>query len=144
MERVPVDGVQPSQLYVDAGRLRDALAWFDPDDPSYDPVPVVDLAAHTDHPPAGTVDRPVLLDGHTRAVLAHLAGADSLRVDRVEPGPGLDMDLYAECVGWCREAGVTRVPDLVGRVVSTETFEREWVRRCQASPLYTPEGDGRD
>lgn len=139
MEHVPIDGVQPSQLHADAGQLRAALSWFDPDDPSYDPIPVVDLdeydvaATRLETPP----DRPVLLDGHTRALLVHLAGADSLRVHRAEPDPALDLDLYAECVRWCRAESVTRVADLVGRVVSTETFERKWVQRCHASPLYS-------
>lgn len=136
--RIPLDAVQPSQLYVDAGRLRAALEWFDPDDPSYDPVPVVDLAAHVDDAPT---DRPVPLDGHTRCLLAHLAGECELRVERVaEPDPDLDMELYAECVRWCLGEGVTGVSGLVGRVVSTETFEERWIRRCQASPLYS--GDG--
>ncbi|PSQ40153.1 histone acetyltransferase [Halobacteriales archaeon SW_5_70_135] len=138
-DRLPVGGVRPSQPYVDAARLHSALSWFDADDPSYDPIPVVDLAEHDaaaarlDEP----LDRPVALDGHTRALLAHLAGAETLRVERAEPDPALDLDLYAECVGWCREAGVVRVRDLVGRVVSPETFEREWTERCHASPLYT-------
>ncbi|PSQ37709.1 histone acetyltransferase [Halobacteriales archaeon SW_12_71_31] len=138
-DHLPVDGVQPSQPYVDAARLRSALEWFDADDPSYDPIPVIRLgehdaaAARLDEP----LDRPVALDGHTRALLAHLAGAETLRVERAEPDPALDLDLYAECVGWCHEAGVVRVRDLVGRVVSRETFEREWTERCHASPLYT-------
>ncbi len=155
VERVPIGEVRPSQLYVDAGRLHDALSWFDPDDPSYDPIPVVDLAAHVPENPAAFdahvdvdpdgIDRPVALDGHTRCLLAHLAGEDELRVERVtDLDPGLDLDLHAQCVGWCRAAGLSHVSDLAGRVVSTETFEAAWIRRCHESPLYTPEDDGHD
>jgi hypothetical protein len=102
-------------------------------------VPVVGLVAHADDAPT---DRPVPLDGHTRALLALLTGAEELRVERVAaPDPDLDVDLYAECVRWCLAEDVTAVSDLVGRVVSTETFERKWIRRCHESPLYSGEGE---
>ena len=115
---VPVDAVQPSQLRLNGRKLALATGWFDFDDPDYDPLPVVRLD-----------ERWTLTDGHTRAFLAALAGAGELRVR--EDADDLSMALYAECVKWCREEGVTDVRDLAGRVVNAATFEREWVERCR-------------
>jgi len=66
---VPVDDLQPSQLYVDSESMRELLAWFDADDPSYDPIPVLDLDGER-----------VPSDGHTRAFVAYLSGAETLTV----------------------------------------------------------------
>lgn len=125
---VSIDEPQPSQLYIDADRLRDALDWFDCDDPTYDPLPVLHLG-----------DELVLSDGHTRAFLTYLAGAETLEVVPDPDRDELNVPLYRQCVGWCREESVTRVADLVGRVVSRETFLEQWVARCEASPLHGEE-----
>ena len=122
---VPIDEPSPSQLYIDASRLRNALEWFDFDDPTYDPIPVLHIE-----------DEFVLSDGHTRAFLAHLAGATTIEI---VPDPGqqeLNIPLYRECVDWCRNESVTQVADLAGRVVNRDTFLEQWVARCQVSPLY--------
>ena len=115
--QVPIDEPQPSQLLIDGSKLADAAVWFDFDAPEYNPLSVREFDGEL-----------VLLDGHTRGLLAALAGADELRVER-----DTDDDherLYRECVAWCREEEVTSVRDLVGRVVSHETHETEWVERC--------------
>lgn len=125
VETVPLDAPQPSQLYVDADAVQEALEWFDPDDPTYDPLPVLKLDGDL-----------VLADGHTRALLAHLAGAETLAVTRDVDTAELSLPLYRDCVGWCREAGVVAAPDLVGRVVSRERFLADWVERCHASPHH--------
>lgn len=124
-DTVPVDDVQPSQPYVDAASMRELLSWFDPEDPSYDPIPVVELGG----------DR-VCTDGHTRAFLAFLSGADRLRVVDDPDREDLPLAMYRECVEWCRADGVTRVADLTGRVVSHERFLADWVERCHDSPHY--------
>lgn len=113
-----VEEVQPSQLSLNGRKLALATEWFDFDDPEYDPLPVVRLDGEW-----------TLTDGHTRAFLAALAGAE--RLDVREDTDDLPMALYAECVAWCRDEGVTDVRDLSGRVVNPDTFEREWVDRCR-------------
>lgn len=119
---VPIDEPQPSQLVLDADRLRGVLEWYDFDLGRYDPIPVIEPA-----------DELVLSDGHTRAVVAFLGGADTLDVRWDPDVESLDLDLYRQCVRWCREVSVTTVDDLVGRVVSRETFLEEWVARCRAA-----------
>lgn len=124
---VPIDDPAPSQLYVDARSLRSVLSWFDFDDPGYDPVDTYAIDGET-----------VILDGHTRALVAFMSGADSLRVRSLADDEVDDSNrpLYRECLRWCRADGITAVADLSDRVVSGETYEREWIDRCHASPHY--------
>lgn len=114
---VDIDSVRPSQLYVNQRKLREVLAWFDPE--AYDPLRVVELDGDL-----------VLTDGHTRAFAAHLRGADELRVARDEDDPPLDA--YRICLGWCREEGVASVADFAGRVITDEAYGELWIERCHA------------
>ncbi|WP_254543526.1 hypothetical protein [Halomarina pelagica] len=117
---VPVDAPRPSQLYLSSEKLVRALAWFDADEPSYDPLPAIRLEG---------VEGWVLIDGHTRAFLAALSGATELRLR--EDDDDHPRALYAECVGWCEAEGVTSVRDLFGRVVGPWTYEERWLARCR-------------
>lgn len=119
---VPIEVPQPSQLYIDGERLAAATEWFQFDDPTYDPIPVIEVEEGL-----------AFTDGHTRAFLAHLAGVRDLRVRSDPDGDDLDLGLYRTCIEWCRAAGVTEIADLTGRVVSPATFEECWVARCQAA-----------
>jgi len=116
---VPIDAVRPSQLYVDGLKLSLVTQWFDFADPNYDPLPVREVSGEW-----------ILTDGHTRAFVAHLAGAERLRV--VRDTDYLPMDVYRTCLDWCDEAGVTEIADLTGRVLSHDDFEENWIVRCQA------------
>jgi hypothetical protein len=114
---LPLDRPQPSQLYLSQAKFRGVLAWFDPADPSYDPVSVIELD-----------DEWTLIDGHSRAFAAALAGHEDLRVVRdVDEHP---RELYRECVSWCEDAGITSVGDLHGTLVSDEAYEELWLDRC--------------
>lgn len=125
---ISIDDPHPSQLYIDAKKLRELLEWFDADTPEYDPIPLLTID-----------DEMVLSDGHTRAFLAYLSGANTIEVIEDPDRDELNLDLYRECVGWCRNEDVTTIPDLTGRMVSHETFMEQWVARCHASPHYTDE-----
>lgn len=120
-----VASLQPSQLYIDADRLQGVLEWYDVEASTRQPLPVLELD-----------DDLVLPDGHTRAFVAHLTGAESIEVVPDPDRTQLNLDLYRECVGWCRAESVTQIGDLVGRVVSRETFLHRWVDRCEASPHH--------
>lgn len=132
---MPIDDPQPSQLYLNGRKLSLATEWFDFDiagppersrgsergqrsgDPAYDPVPVVELDGDL-----------VLTDGHTRAFLAWLSGAEDLRVRR--DTDDLPLALYRRCVEWCRDEDITAIGDLAGRAVNADTYEEAWVDRC--------------
>ena len=117
--RVSIEELQPSQLFLSARKLREVRGWFDFDAPEYEPVSVLRLDGEF-----------VIIDGHTRAYLAHLAGVAEVEVrdvtDREHP-----LALYADCVAWCEGKGLTTVADFAGRVVSHETYERRWIERCE-------------
>lgn len=126
---MPIDEPQPSQLYLDGSKLAEVASWFDFDDPEYDPLLVREFDGEW-----------VVVDGHTRGVLALLAGESALRC-REDPDDDDDhARLYRECVEWCEEAGITSVAGLVGRVVSHETYDERWVQRCECAVDRLDEG----
>lgn len=114
---LPILSLQPSQLYISDGKLRNVREWFDPSDISnFDPIPIKEFYG-----------RKLMTDGHTRAVAAYLAGWESIPV-YIDPDE-LDMDVYALDVKWCEEAGIHSPIDLVSRIVSHKDYERLWRRR---------------
>jgi len=115
-----IDVPQPTQYCLSAGKLRDVMEWFDFDDPEYDPVTV-----------ARVDDEWLLLDGHSRAFCALLAGETTIRVHDASDDPDVDPEIYRTCREWCRERSVEAVGDLVGDVRSAERYEDEWLGRCE-------------
>ncbi|MFC6951419.1 hypothetical protein [Halorubellus litoreus] len=124
---------EPTQYCLSAAKLRGVLSWFDVDDPEYEALPV----ARVEHPAneglgaAHANDSWLLLDGHTRAVCALLAGERSLRVRDATSDDDVDLAVYRTCRDWCRERGVNSVRDLVGETWSAERYEDEWLGRCE-------------
>ena len=113
---------QPTQYCLSAAKLRGVLDWFDVDDPAYDPLPVARDAK---------ADEWLLLDGHTRAVCALLAGERSLRVRDATDDADVDLAIYRTCRDWCRERGVRSVRDLVGETWNAQRYEDDWLGRCE-------------
>ena len=120
---VALGAVRPSQCYLNGRKLSLVTEWFDYADPNYDPLPVTRIG--------GEDERWTLTDGHTRAFVAHLAGAETLRV--VRDTDDLDLDVYRRCVEWCDDENVTAIPDLAGRVLNADDFEERWVARCRTA-----------
>ncbi|MFH5798735.1 histone acetyltransferase [Haladaptatus sp. CMAA 1911] len=116
---LPQTAAQPSQLYLNGSKLSLVTRWFDFDAPNYDPLPVRKFDG-----------RWTLTDGHTRAFVAHLSGAEELRV--VRDTDDIPVSKYERCVSWCRDEGITDISDLAGRVVTGATFETRWVDRCRS------------
>ncbi|MEA4831655.1 MAG: GNAT family N-acetyltransferase [Oscillospiraceae bacterium] len=114
---LPIIDLQPSQLYISDGKLRNVKEWLNQSDKSnFDPVPIKEFCG-----------RKLMTDGHTRTVAAYLAGWESIPVyiDTDE----FDMDTYVLDVKWCDEAGIHSPIDLVNRIVSHKDYERLWRRR---------------
>lgn len=116
-----MDQLRPTQLYLSSEKLEAVVEWFDFDDPRYGALP------------AFTHDGDwYLADGHTRAFVAYLAGAETFRVERDDDvREEYDFEEYLTCIEWCSEAGVETIPDLCGRIVSPETYEERWLERCR-------------
>lgn len=114
---LPLRDLQPSQLYICDGKLRLVREWFRPAEMNMDPVPLGELDGAL-----------VMLDGHTRAAAAFLAGLEAVPVYR--DTDDWDREAYRENVRWCREEGIRSPADLAGRVVSYRDYEALWMRRC--------------
>lgn len=120
---LPIADLQPSQLFISEGKLRLVREWFDPEDSRcFDPIPVKRLDDHI-----------LMTDGHTRAVVAHLAGWHTVPAYWDEDE--FDMRAYAMDVKWCDEEGVHNPIDLAGRIISHKAYERLWRKRCMEMVL---------
>lgn len=114
--------LQPSQFYISQAKLSNIQAWFHKDDLSnFEPLPVKVLDGI-----------PILTDGHTRAVLAILAGLES--VPLVYDEDELDWNLYRYCVEQCTQKGIHSPYDLVDRVISAHDYEEKWIGWCDQIP----------
>lgn len=120
---LPLSTLQPSQLYISEGKLRNVHEWYHPSDRgNFDPIPLKKLDG-----------RLVMTDGHTRAVAAYLSGWDAIPayMDTDE----LDMNAYATDVSWCVSAGINSPADLSERIVSHIDYERLWRKRCMEAKM---------
>ena len=116
--RMELKDLQPSQFYISEKKLQDIESWLDPADLSaFEPIPVKLLDG-----------RPVMTDGHTRAVAAIRAGLDSVPLIRDEDE--LDWDMYRACVKACREQGILSPADLLAQIISEEDYKEKWDRWC--------------
>lgn len=115
---VPLASLQPSQLYISAGKLRLVHEWFDAENTAcLDPIPVKKLDGKT-----------VMLDGHTRAVAAYLARWQE--VPAYWDTADYDMRAYQMDVQWCAQEGIHSPAELAARIVPHKEFERLWRKRC--------------
>ena len=116
---IRLDKIQPSQLYIDADKLdslRDVVT--DGKSGNIEPVPVKMLGGEI-----------IYTDGHTRALVAYMAGLQSIKVYWDEDK--LDWKSYSICVQWCRQSGIRSIADLQDRVISSSKFEELWIKRCE-------------
>ena len=110
--------LQPSQFYISAKKLKDIECWLHPADLSnFEPIPVKMLDG-----------KPVMTDGHTRAVAAIRAGLDS--VPLIWDMDELDWDMYRACVKACREQNILSPEDLLTRIISEEDYQEKWDKWC--------------
>jgi len=115
---LPLAKLQPSQLWVSEGKLRNVQEWFDPKSrENFNPIPVIELDGRT-----------VMTDGHTRTVAAHLAGWETVPVYR--DTDMLDFSAYRMDIGWCDEEGIHSPSELAKRIVPHRDYERLWRKRC--------------
>lgn len=114
---VKLSDIQPSQLYINIGKLEKVLEWIDPKEHNYDAVPIKEYEGKT-----------VFTDGHTRAFALCLSDVDEIKVywDEDELNDGV----YKECINWCEAKGIIEIKDLQERKLTHTDFEKLWIRRC--------------
>ncbi len=111
---LPLSDLQPSQLWISEGKLRNVKEWFDPENrENFDPIPVIELDGQT-----------VMTDGHTRVAAAYFAGWESVPVYRDTGTP--DFSAYRTNVKRCKEEGIRSPAELAARIVLHKDYERLW------------------
>ncbi len=117
---IPIDSVQPTQLYVARSKYDHWDTAMRSTNGQYDPVPVKQIG-----------DLLILTDGHSRAVAALSRGDSHLNV--VDDTDEMDWLSYLENVCWCRNSGIHSIGDLKDRFVDDATYQREWRDRCESA-----------
>ena len=119
---VPIERLTPSQLYISASKLEAVHTWFRADRLAEslartEPIPLKRMAG-----------RLLILDGHTRAAAAYLAGAKSLPCEWEKEE--WDWAAYAADIDLCAAEGITSVAALARRIVSAQDCRVLWDERC--------------
>lgn len=118
INHLTLKNLQPSQFYISEKKLEDIESWFNPNDSSnFDPIPIKLLDG-----------KPVMTDGHTRAVAAIKAGLEL--VSLVWDEDDLDWDMYRACVSACRDQNIFSSRDLLDRIISKEEYKEKWDKWC--------------
>ncbi len=121
---LPIDRLTPSQLYISEKKLDGIRTWFDGNRLSdsigkTEPIPLKRMAG-----------RLLMLDGHTRAVAAYLAGARELPC--IWEPDEWDWAAYAADIDLCASEGILSVEALSRRIVPEEAYKVLWDDRCDA------------
>ncbi len=115
---IPLRRIQPSQLFINDGKLKAVLARLEGEpDAQIEPLPVKRLCEHI-----------VYSDGHTRALVALMRREEVINV--YWETDELDWDAYRACVQWCRERDIRTIVDLRHRVVPAGLYQTIWLDRC--------------
>jgi len=113
-EKISIEKITPSQLYLSRKRLKD----LEKKEEDLEPLPVKRIG-----------DRLFFTDGHHRAFILLKRGRKEIEVYKDEDD--LDWLEYLICVNWCEKEGIESISDLDERVVSEEDFKELWIERCQ-------------
>ena len=118
--KLKLKDLQPSQFYISESKLKAVECWLDPENLSgFQPIPVKLLDG-----------KPVMTDGHTRAVAALRAGLTE--VPLVWDEDDLDWDMYRACVQACLKRNILSPADLLAMIIPEEDYREKWDTWCDA------------
>ena len=118
--KLKLKDLQPSQFYISEAKLKAVECWLNPENLSgFQPIPVKLLDG-----------KPVMTDGHTRAVAALRAGLTA--VPLVWDEDDLDWDMYRECVKACLKRNILSPADLLAMIIPEEDYREKWDTWCDA------------
>jgi hypothetical protein len=114
-----IDKIQPSQLFISKRKFDITKSKYrQQGKKAFGIVPVKRLGCDI-----------VYTDGHTRALVAYLAGIPELQVQW--DTDVLDWEMYKICVNWCKKESIYRIQDLETRIIDHKQYEKQWIERCQ-------------
>ena len=118
--KLKLKDLQPSQFYISESKLKAVECWLDPENLSgFQPIPVKLLDG-----------KPVMTDGHTRAVAALRAGLTAVPLAWDEDD--LDWDMYRACVQACLKRNILSPADLLAWIIPEEDYREKWDTWCDA------------
>jgi RimJ/RimL family protein N-acetyltransferase len=110
--------IQPSQLYISKKKIEDINKWFNKDDLSnFTPIPLRYLNGKF-----------VIVDGHTRAVVAIMNHLDKVpfEIEKEE----WDWEMYDECVKECIKRNINSPYDLLNYIIPENEYDFKWNQWC--------------
>ena len=120
LEELNLIDLQPSQFYISEEKVKNIKEWFDPRNLSeFEPIPIKIL-----------YNKPVMTDGHTRAIVAIQYGLKS--VPFVWDNDELDWNMYRKCIDECLMQNIKTPYDLLNRIIDKDDYERKWRCWCKS------------
>ena len=121
MPKLRLLDIKPTQLYISADKLARVNEQIrSKGRETYEPIPVKRIGNEL-----------FFTDGHTRALALWRNGTEKIEV--IEDTDEMDWIMYLPDLQWCRDAGITSIADLDGRVVAADAYQRLWIDRCSES-----------
>lgn len=115
--------LQLSQLFLSHAKIVKINEWFSSDLTNFSPITIRSFSWS---------EKPVLIDGHTRAFVAAQNGVRALPVIIEEDIISDELEnLYHQCVDWCQVAQLHEILDLSDKIVSQAEYEDCWIGRCE-------------
>ena len=115
--------LQLSQLFLSHAKIVKIHEWFSSDLTNFSPITIRSFSWS---------EKPVLIDGHTRAVVAAQKGVRALPVIIEEDIISDELEnLYHQCVDWCQVAQLHEILDLSDKIVSQAEYEECWIGCCE-------------
>ncbi len=111
--------LQPSQLYINRGKLEHIRMWLDAELHNYESIPIKEFNGEL-----------VFMDGHTRALVLYEKNATKVKV-HWDQSPH-DDKLYMECMRWCKLEEITHISDLRSRILESNRYNELWVKKCHS------------
>lgn len=122
-----VDQLNPSQIYLSAEKIKSVTEWFNPQNmDEFQPLPIHDFGNESY----------TLIDGHTRAYVAHKNGISVLPVFYDEEDvvtSQIGQMQYKADIDWCKRFKLTHIKQLENRILSKSAYQKLWMERCDRS-----------
>lgn len=118
LNKLTLHDIQPSQLYISKKKIEDINKWLNKDNLSnFEPIPLKYLDGKF-----------VIIDGHTRAVVAIQNGLDKVpfEIEKEE----WDWEMYYRCVDECKNRSINSPYDLLQYIVDEEEYDTKWNKWC--------------
>jgi len=120
LNKLTFKDIKPSQLYISEKKIDEINKWFNKDDLSnFNPIPLKYINGKF-----------VIVDGHTRAVVAIKNGLDKVpfEIEKEE----WDWQMYDYCIKECEKRNINTPYDLLNYIVCESEYDLKWNKWCNS------------